>query len=71
MPFNDGTSGAETYGAKLYLLNSINGADLGIVHEKLMLDFNFSYHPSCRHSSVWVYPLAPIKNTMPAEVNAS
>ena len=49
LPFKDGTSGAKPYGGGRYLLNSIKGADLGIVHEKLILDFNFSYHPSYQH----------------------
>jgi uncharacterized protein len=50
LPLKDGTSGAGPYGGGRYLLKSIEGADLGIVHEKLILDFNFSYQPPYRHS---------------------
>lgn len=70
LPFKDATSGAETYGGGRYLIDTIKGADLGMEAGRLVLDFNFSYHPSCRHSDAWVCPLAPPENTLAAAVRA-
>ena len=59
LPFQDETSGGETYGGGRYLLDSAKSADLG-QHDDgaLVLDFNFAYHPSCFHSDAWSCPLA-------------
>jgi uncharacterized protein (DUF1684 family) len=70
LPFKDRTSGRESYGGGRYLLDSIKGADLGMESDKLVLDFNFAYHPSCRYSDAWVCPLAPAENVLPAAVRA-
>lgn len=70
LPFKDATSGAETYGGGRYLIDAIKGADLGMEDGRLVLDFNFAYHPSCRHSDAWVCPLAPSENTLPVEMRA-
>jgi uncharacterized protein len=70
LPFKDATSGAETYGGGRYLIDAIKGADLGTQAGKLVLDFNFSDHPSCRHSDAWVCPLAPSENIVPAAIRA-
>ena len=61
LPFRDGTSGAETYGAGRYLLDTVKGADLGGNWERgeLTLDFNLAYHPSCAYDPKWNCPLAP------------
>lgn len=70
LPFTDATCGAETYGGGRYLLDTIKGADLGMRDGRLVLDFNFAYHPSCAHSPHWVCPLAPPGNRLPAPVRA-
>jgi uncharacterized protein (DUF1684 family) len=70
LPFRDGTSGAHTYGAGRYLLDSIKGADLGTIDGKLVLDFNFSYNPSCAYDPRWVCPLAPPPNRLDVEIRA-
>ena len=62
LPFRDGTSGAETYGGGRYLLDSVKGAYLGGSSTKLILDFNYAYHPSCVYSDAWSCPLAPRQN---------
>jgi uncharacterized protein len=59
VPFRDGTAGSSTYGAGRYLIDSAKGADLGLDGDLLVLDFNFSYHPSCRYDDAWQCPLAP------------
>lgn len=68
LPFTDATSGSETYGGGRYLLDGIKGADLGMKEGRLVLDFNFAYHPSCVHSAAWTCPLAPPGNRLPGPV---
>jgi uncharacterized protein (DUF1684 family) len=63
LPVRDGTARTETYGGGRYLLDTVKGADLGSRDGRLVLDFNFLYHPSCRYSPEWVCPLAPEGNT--------
>ena len=70
LPFRDATAGAETYGAGRYLLDTVKGADLGAVDGKLVLDFNFSYNPSCAYDPKWLCPLSPPANRLPLAVRA-
>ncbi|MBX4994793.1 uncharacterized protein (DUF1684 family) [Rhizobium binae] len=72
LPFADATSGSETYGGGRYLLDTIKGADLGVARSDgtLVLDFNFSYFPSCAYSSSYVCPLAPSDNRLKGSVRA-
>ncbi|MGH2835092.1 MAG: DUF1684 domain-containing protein [Solirubrobacteraceae bacterium] len=70
VPFRDATAGASTYGAGRYLLDTAKGADLGLQDGRLLLDFNFSYHPSCRYDPAWQCPLAPPENVLPAAIEA-
>ena len=61
VPFRDATSGRRTYGGGRYLLDTIKSADLGsdLREARVILDFNYAYHPSCAYDPVWVCPLAP------------
>jgi uncharacterized protein (DUF1684 family) len=70
VPFADATSGDETFGAGRYLLDTVKGADLGTEHGRLVLDFNFSYQPSCAYDSRWACPLAPPANRLDMRVEA-
>ena len=71
LPFRDATSGEETYGGGRYLLDQAKGADLGALPDgRLVLDFNFAYHPSCAHDPRWTCPLAPPANLVDAPVRA-
>ena len=71
LPFRDRTSGTETYGAGRYLLDTVKGPDLGFDDDgRLVLDFNFAYHPSCAYDPRWVCPLAPPRNRLDVEVHA-
>jgi hypothetical protein len=71
LPFTDATSGAETYGAGRYLLDTIKSADLGTDPSGgLILDFNFAYNPSCCYSPRYVCPLAPPANRLALPVRA-
>ncbi|MDP8955829.1 MAG: DUF1684 domain-containing protein, partial [Actinomycetota bacterium] len=64
LPFRDATSGKETYGAGRYLLDTVKGSDLGMDGDRLVLDFNFAYNPSCAYDPKWVCPLAPLPNRL-------
>lgn len=70
LPFRDATNGVSTYGGGRYLLDTVKGADLGHVGEVVVLDFNYSHHPSCVHSPRWSCPLAPPANQLGFAVNA-
>ncbi len=70
LPFRDTTSGVSTYGGGRYLLDTVKGADLGHAGEEVILDFNYSYHPSCVHSPRWACPLAPPANHLGFAVEA-
>jgi uncharacterized protein len=70
LSFADETSGRESYGACRYLLDTVKGADLGDQNGRLVLDFNFSYNPSCAYDPRWVCPLAPPGNRLAVPVRA-
>lgn len=70
LPFRDGTSGSETYGAGRYLLDTLKGADLGGDERGLIIDFNFAYHPSCTYDPKWSCPLSPRANWLEMPIRA-
>jgi uncharacterized protein (DUF1684 family) len=74
LPFRDGTAGGpeetSSYGGGRYLLDTAKGADLGSLGDRLVVDLNFLYHPSCRYDDAWLCPLAPPENTVAARVEA-
>jgi uncharacterized protein (DUF1684 family) len=64
LPVADTTGGNETYGGGRYLLDTVKGADLGGDGDRLVLDFNFAFNPSCAYDPRWVCPLAPPGNRL-------
>jgi len=70
LPFADATRGRETYGGGRYLLDTVKGADLGMQDDRLLLDFNFAYNPSCAYDARWACPLSPPANRLELEVRA-
>jgi uncharacterized protein (DUF1684 family) len=70
LPFADVTSGVDTYGGGRYLYDTIKGADLGIVGNDIVLDFNFAYNPSCAYDERWSCPLSPPENRLPFAITA-
>ena len=64
------TSGKTTYGAGRYVLDTVKGSDLGGLEGTLVLDFNFSYNPSCSYDPRWDCPLAPPPNWLKVPVEA-
>jgi uncharacterized protein len=64
VPFLDGTSGTETYGAGRYL-------DLEPDADRTYtLDFNLAYHPSCVYDIKFSCPLTPAENRLPVRIEA-
>lgn len=70
LPFRDATGGAETYGGGRYVWDSIKGADLGSHGDRLVVDFNYAYHPSCTYDPRWSCPLAPPENRVAIPIRA-
>jgi len=70
LPFRDLTAGDTTYGGGRYLLDTIKHADLGQEGNKLVLDFNYAYNPSCAYNLQWYCPLAPRENWLPVAIPA-
>ena len=72
VPVRDALAGRHggTYGGGRYLLDTVKGADLGpgSAPESLVLDFNFSYNPSCAYDPMWACPLAQPGNTVKVEI---
>lgn len=70
LPFQDATSSKTTYGGGRYLYDSIKGADLGMGVNQMVLDFNYSYNPSCSYNDLWICPLSPPENRLSLAVEA-
>jgi len=70
LPLRDGSAGATTYGGGRYLLDTVKGADLGGTGERLVVDLNFAYHPSCAYDPRWSCPLAPEGNRITTPLEA-
>jgi uncharacterized protein (DUF1684 family) len=70
LPLRDGSAGRTTYGGGRYLLDSVKGADLGGDGQRLLVDLNFAYHPSCTYDPRWSCPLAPEGNRVEVPVYA-
>jgi uncharacterized protein (DUF1684 family) len=76
LPFRDATNSDETYGAGRYLFDIVKGSDfermasdddaavMGYGGGRILLDFNYSYNPSCAYDARWVCPLAPRENVL-------
>jgi uncharacterized protein (DUF1684 family) len=64
VPFLDGTSGNESYGAGRYL--DIDREEDGTY----AIDFNLAYHPSCVYDIKFSCPLTPAENRLPVRIEA-
>jgi uncharacterized protein (DUF1684 family) len=64
VPFLDGTSGTESYGAGRYL--DLEPDEDGTY----TLDFNLAYHPSCVYDIKFSCPLTPAENRLPVRIEA-
>jgi uncharacterized protein (DUF1684 family) len=64
VPFLDGTTGKESYGAGRYL--DLDPEDDGTY----VLDFNLAYHPSCVYDPRFSCPLTPAENRLSVRIEA-
>ena len=64
LPFRDGTSGKETYGAGRYLDLEPNSDG------SITLDFNYAYNPFCVYDEAYSCPLPPPENWLTVRIEA-
>jgi hypothetical protein len=64
VPFLDGTTGVESYGAGRYLDLDREG------NGTYVLDFNLAYHPSCVYDPRFSCPLTPAENRLAVRIEA-
>ncbi len=75
LPFRDASCPTESYGGGRYLFDTIKGSTFVPVadsegEERIVLDFNYAYNPSCAYNDAWVCPLAPVENRLAVPVRA-
>jgi uncharacterized protein (DUF1684 family) len=83
LPFRDATCPEESYGAGRYLFDTVKGSDfmrlpetmedpsaVGYSGGQVLLDFNYSYNPSCAYDPRWICPLAPRENWLAVPIRA-
>lgn len=74
LPFRDETRHAETYGGGRYLTDTVKGTfGRGVTllgADRVRLDFNYAYNPSCAYTDEYVCPLAPSENWLTVRVEA-
>jgi uncharacterized protein (DUF1684 family) len=79
LPFRDGTglartTGPRSYGGGRYLTDTVKGTfGRGVVidaPDRVTLDMNYAYNPSCAYDDRWACPLAPPENRIEAEIGA-
>lgn len=64
IPFRDGTSGKESYGAGRYLDLPLSRSD------EYTVDFNYAYNPYCAYNDGYVCPFPPKENWLSVEIRA-
>jgi uncharacterized protein (DUF1684 family) len=74
LPVRDGTSGRESYGGGRYLTDTVKGTHgRGLVvlsADRVRLDFNYLYNPSCAYNAAYLCPLAPPENRVAEPIRA-
>jgi uncharacterized protein len=75
LPFLDTSSPRESYGGGRYLFDTIKGSDPVPVSgqqrwDRIVLDFNYAYNPSCVYNNRWVCPLPTVENSLAVAIRA-
>ncbi len=74
LPVRDATSGPETYGGGRYLTDTVKGTHGRglemLAPDRVRLDLNYLYNPSCAYNDNWLCPLAPPENTVSVALRA-
>ena len=74
LPVRDATCGTESYGGGRYLTDTVKGTHgrglqiLGA--DRVRLDMNYLYNPSCAYDDRWLCPLAPPENRLTIRIRA-
>jgi uncharacterized protein len=74
LPVRDGTCGHQSYGGGRYLTDTVKGTHGGglvwLGGQRVRLDMNYLYNPSCAYNEEWACPLAPPENRVDAPIPA-
>ncbi|MBQ1030970.1 DUF1684 domain-containing protein [Micromonospora sp. C97] len=74
VPLRDGTCGRESYGGGRYLTDTVKGTFGRGVEllpgDRVRLDANYLYNPSCAYDDRWACPLAPPENRVDVPLRA-
>ncbi|MCM0676201.1 DUF1684 domain-containing protein [Micromonospora phytophila] len=74
LPLRDATCGDQTYGGGRYLTDTVKGTfGRGLTllpGDRVRLDANYLYNPSCAYSSSYACPLAPPENRVEVALRA-
>ncbi|MFC4358709.1 DUF1684 domain-containing protein [Halobium salinum] len=68
LPFRDGTSGEETYGAGRYV--DLDADEDRTDDGRWVVDFNRAYNPFCAYSAAYECPLVPASNWLETRIEA-
>ncbi len=73
--FRDATAPHDTYGGGRYLFDTVKGSTFERLptrggQQRIILDFNYAYNPSCAYNPAWSCPLAPPENHLPFAIEA-
>jgi uncharacterized protein (DUF1684 family) len=74
LPVRDATCGPESYGGGRYMTDTVKGTFGRGVQvlggDRVRLDFNYLYNPSCAYDDRWLCPLAPPENRLDVPIRA-
>lgn len=73
LPFRDSSGDDSTYGGGRYLIDTAKGSDfyrLAGAKDRVVVDFNYAYNPSCAYDERWTCPLAPRENYVDRAIRA-
>jgi uncharacterized protein (DUF1684 family) len=74
LPVRDTTCGPDSYGGGRYLTDTVKGTHGRGVQplggNRVRLDFNYLYNPSCAYDDEWLCPLAPPENRIDVPLRA-
>jgi uncharacterized protein len=74
LPFRDATAGHGSYGGGRYLTDTVKGTfgrGVSVLPgDRVRLDVNYAYNPSCAYDDRWACPLAPEENRLAVPLEA-
>ena len=73
LPFRDASGDDSTYEGGRYLIDTAKGSDFYYLEgakDRVVVDFNYAYNPSCAYDDRWSCPLAPRENYLAMAIRA-